>query len=565
MTGQPQKKPAQLSEHYYQENANALIDFVYQHYETLLDQREQHFYHTYFSLGQSAQQLYCRFVMRQRAYIRASKTSYPEIRDPLTALNELIEQGLCSVALADDIDQWLPLFRKDEIQAASPLAHHQPNTTGLPGDLSQSGNRQQGLLLEPDLFGCTPASLLLQTDAVYKIEFKDVLQIFQLLFFGDMHQDVSAFVLRDLGLTRFENYFQSGTSLPFATRDQLMAHLHYYQCIEKFDEVTKQDALALVELNDGLNELPTNIIDHDITLKRRQAKWSNRIARQLERLDSLDEAALIYAATDQPPARERLARIEARRNKPEAAFAICEAILENPADAEELDFAQQFSQPLAKKLGIDQPKFTKYSPPSVTLTLAPTALPVELATALHFARTGNCFYVENSLITAIFGLAMWDIIYAPLPGAFFHPFQTAPADFHERLFSERRCHLFANRRQQLEAEGLQQIVLTNLHNKRGTNNPLVNWHVINRHLIVLAMKRIPKNHWLALFDYLLRDIAGHRSGLPDLVYFSDEGDYQLLEVKGPGDQLQKNQRRWMQHFADSNIPHAVVKIKYSDD
>ena len=156
---------------------------------------------------------------------------------------------------------------------------------------------------------------------------------------------------------------------------------------------------------------------------------------------------------------------------------------------------------------------------------------------------------------------MWDIIFTPVAGAFFHPFQTAPADFREPEFTARRKDLIEQRMKELKSGALNSLVLNNLHRKHGISNPLVNWYAMDRQIVVLALKRIPLAHWLAFFEYLLRDIPAHRSGLPDLIYFADSGGYQLLEVKGPGDQLQKNQRRWMKYFAEKEIPHSVVNVE----
>ncbi|NQZ10656.1 MAG: VRR-NUC domain-containing protein, partial [Algicola sp.] len=43
-----------------------------------------------------------------------------------------------------------------------------------------------------------------------------------------------------------------------------------------------------------------------------------------------------------------------------------------------------------------------------------------------------------------------------------------------------------------------------------------------------------------------------------------DGGYELVEVKGPGDRLQKNQLRWMQYFHQQGIRHRVVHVRWSD-
>ena len=77
-----------------------------------------------------------------------------------------------------------------------------------------------------------------------------------------------------------------------------------------------------------------------------------------------------------------------------------------------------------------------------------------------------------------------------------------------------------------------------------------------------ALDVIPLQHWKLLFDYIWRDIKNHRSGLPDLIWLSEE-DYELVEVKGPGDTLQKNQLGWLDYFCQNNIPAAVLYLKES--
>lgn len=534
------------------------MGFVVDNYQHLLSPEETRFFKTYQSLSDAAQQLYCRLLMRKRDYIRVSKTGYPEIDSMDTALAELAEHSMCVAASIDDLPHWTSLFRQEEMRSALPSIAKFPHT-----EWTSDPDRAFDYLTRKDLFGMSPADLLLQSDAVYRVEHKDAFTNFQLLFFGDLYQDISAFVLRDLGFTRFETILHKDLPLPFSSRTQLMAHRHFYACIDNYDDELKANAETLIALHQQLLEIPIEILHVDSALKRRLEKWFNRIARQLERLDHIECAASIYETNDQPPARERLARIRAKQGQKQQAFSICQAMISHPGNAEEQDFAEQFAQPLAKTLGIEYRKVNKYDPPSVTLTLPPSRLSVEYATALHYAKTGKCFYVENTLVTAMFGLAMWDIIFAPIAGAFYHPFQTGPADFKDPDFTHRRKHLVATRMHDMQCYGLTPFILPNLYKKNGINNPLVNWFAIDRQLIVLAIDRIPLHHWLHLFDYLLQDISAHRSGLPDLIFFPDCGGYELLEIKGPGDQLQKNQRRWMKHFAACDIPHAVVHVEFS--
>ena len=81
-------------------------------------------------------------------------------------------------------------------------------------------------------------------------------------------------------------------------------------------------------------------------------------------------------------------------------------------------------------------------------------------------------------------------------------------------------------------------------------------------LIDLALQRIPHQHWMKIFERQLSDLRNNRSGFPDLVVFPPESGYLLVEVKGPGDTLQKNQQRWMQYFGENDIPHLLARVSW---
>ncbi|MCP4472837.1 MAG: hypothetical protein GY815_19530 [Gammaproteobacteria bacterium] len=63
----------------------------------------------------------------------------------------------------------------------------------------------------------------------------------------------------------------------------------------------------------------------------------------------------------------------------------------------------------------------------------------------------------------------------------------------------------------------------------------------------------------AVTVYLFRDLYGLSTLSPFLAYFSLS---YLIEVKGPGDSLQKNQQRWMQYFHEHGIPHQLTRVTW---
>ena len=54
-------------------------------------------------------------------------------------------------------------------------------------------------------------------------------------------------------------------------------------------------------------------------------------------------------------------------------------------------------------------------------------------------------FILPRLFNGMLGLFIWDLIFAPVRGAFFNPFQTAPADFREHSFIRNREAMLRDR------------------------------------------------------------------------------------------------------------------------
>ena len=556
----PTKNAVTLEQHYYLDNFNYLIDFVSQHYRHLLSSPEKDFCNAYTSLPVNARQLFVRLASRKSDFLRTSKLHYPEIDSVANAIITLASVDFIGTNTEIDELEFNRLFSQQEINSVLPGARPKTRAMASASATTTATPLEFHILDTPDLFGDTPRARLLHKESIIEVHHKQHIVTFRLLFFGNLHQDFSSFVLRDLGLQRYENYNIDNDTLLFNSRTQLDAYLQLYQCTDQFEAACDEGTDSLMQL---FESLPI-VVDEDKTLVRRLDKLKLKIARQLEREQSTDNAELIYRQTTRPPARERLARLEAKKGCIEQSVLMCKAIQASPYDIEELEFANTFGKRLAHKTEQNFTSPAPHDPPELSLQLCAENLSVEFCVALHLAKTGHCCYVENSLFNGIFGLAFWDIIFAPVSGVFFHPFQNAPADFYEPEFHQQREQLIQSRLNEISEGNLQHFVFKHFYQKHGLRNPMVNWGILKQHLLSKALKRIPIRDWIEIFAYMLSDIRNTRSGQPDLVYFPDNGSYQLLEVKAPGDRLQKNQLRWMQFFNDKQISHAVVHVEWCE-
>jgi hypothetical protein len=166
-------------------------------------------------------------------------------------------------------------------------------------------------------------------------------------------------------------------------------------------------------------------------------------------------------------------------------------------------------------------------------------------------------------VSSLFGLLCWRAIFAPISGAFFHDFHSAPADLASGRFTERRGAEFADCLAELESDRYLAIVRATFAAKRGVQCPFVAWGLLTRRLLDEALDCVPAAHLRLWFDWLLRDVTVNRAGFPDLVQFwPQERRYRLVEVKGPGDRLQDNQRRLLEFSVAHGLPVAVCRANW---
>ena len=95
----------------------------------------------------------------------------------------------------------------------------------------------------------------------------------------------------------------------------------------------------------------------------------------------------------------------------------------------------------------------------------------------------------------------------------------------------------------------------------------MHWGVLSEPLLTAALSCLPAAHLRACFIRLLSDLKHNRAGLPDLIQLMPDAPagkprYRMIEVKGPGDRLQDNQRRWIDFFCRHDMPVEVCHVRW---
>lgn len=533
---------------YYLDNFQQVLAWVSRHHSDLLDETELTFIERFALLPQPSQALLVRMVMRKGALFRASKLHYGEIGCPRRAAAPLIEQGWIDAERELTLEQLFGLLTKGELLQLFGAT----NSTGL-----RKAELFERLRADHDLAPTSPDGYCRRTAGAAARRVRRCTGCTPRPRSPTTIARRAEFVLADLGVYRYEQVSFSPASRAFSSRAELDTYLHLHRCRERFDA-----GEPLAEILAAVPAAPFG----NAWLESRRGKLLLRIGQQFERLGELDEALRVHASNSYPGARERAIRVLERGGQPEAALDLLLQARAAPESEHEVQQLQRILPRLQRSLGIPTERARSRKPEQLDLVLPRPTCSVEQAVREHLTRPdAPVYYVENALVGSLFGLLCWDAIFAPLPGAFFHPFHWAPADLNRADFHQRRADLFAACLACLDSDDYRDCIWRTFQAKLGIHNAFVAWGLLDEHLLAQALDCIPAAHLKLLFQRILADVTGNRTGLPDLIQLWPEARrYRMIEVKGPGDRLQDNQKRWIDYAHQHGLPIAVCHVQWAE-
>ena len=527
--------------HYYAANVARLLRTVDAQYSDVLSEPERDYIRRVLALPTDAQRLYARLLTRKGPLIRIDSLDYREVSCRDSAIAAIVDAGLLRQNPIVPADRLLSLLTCDELAALFPYA-------------GCRGRRKEGRIAavaarypEP----ITHARVVARYPMCEALGV-DLLATMQILFFGDGRTELSTFVLEDLGMLRFEQYALDPRQRPFVDRDELDDFLLLRAARVESQRLAarwcRDRAMALLDVLWNARQRRF--------LERVRSGIVNDLGRSAERARDFDVALSAYARSTRAPGRERTARLLRRLGDVERTTAVLDAIERAPISAGERFFGEQFRSGARRPLR---------RIPEVVLRLpeAPTERVEHAALAALTANGGCGRHLENRMPLGMLGLALWDVVFAPIEAAFVHPYQDRPADLYWDDFRRARAPLIAERFAAFATPGaFERAVTTIAQTKRGTTNALVDWHAFDPVWIHTALAAIPAATWVSLFDFMLDDLEQSRTGFPDLTLFGGSQRYRFVEVKGPGDQLRREQRLWFGFFAKHDIAATVLRVEW---
>ncbi|WP_321805621.1 VRR-NUC domain-containing protein [Burkholderia sp. BCC1993] len=539
---------------YYLTNFERALAWLGERYDDLLDASEHAFLAHFAQLPKASRALLVRMLMRSGTDFRASKLVYDEIGSTLDAAAPLVELGWVDPAPALTLDELFVLSTKADLLKVFPsLAAH-------------AGERKPEWLerLRPahDVAQPLDAWCAQVDDRVLRVTVGALCDRLRLMFFGNLHQDWSEFVLADLGVFQYESVPFAPSSRAFQQRDDVDAYLALQTCREALDAWPDDQPFDdLLQAIDALGCAQP-------WLATRRAKLLFALGQTCERRADWAAALDAYARSAWPGSRHRRIRVLERCGRDTDALALALDARGGFESDEERQRVERMLPRLQRRLGqrVERAGSTPEVPRETLVLMRPEAfVSVEYAVRDHLAQPdAPVHYVENTLINSLFGLLCWEPVFAAVPGAFFHPFQRGPADLHAPDFAVRRTDAFAACFAQLDSGAYRDTIRRHFATKTGLQSPFVFWGVLTDELLDEALACLPPEHLRLWFTRLLADIRGNRSGLPDLVRFwPGERRYELIEVKGPGDRLQDNQTRWLAYCIAHGMPVRVVDVEWA--
>lgn len=536
---------------YYLSNFQQALAWLAGRYADLLCEEERAFLHTFAGLPLAARALFVRMMMRRGEHFRTSRLDYPEIGYPLQAA-----QGLPSAWVEQDaalsLAQVFALATKPELV----------RWFGLRGALRTARKEDLLAALATDPAHAEPRRLAhwmgsgAGGEQVLSMRVSGLCERLRLMFFGNLRQDWSEFVLADLGTLRYEQIALAPQARGFRSRGDIDLYLQLQACKARYQ--AGEDAGAI------LAALPSGRFDNP-WLESRRERLLFQLGQQCEKAGDLAQAQQVYAGCRYPGARARAIRVLEKQGRFGPAHALLKTALQAPESEAERQQLLRIAPRLARQLGL--PPALRARPAvvqQIDLVLPADGSRVERAVLAHLQQAqAPVFYVENALANTLLGLLCWEAIFAALPGAFFHPFQREPADLLSADFAVRRRDLLERCLGRLDDGSYRAHVLATHEAKQGLQSPFVAWGWITREMLEMALACIPAAHLKLWCQRILDDVRENRNGFPDLIQFwPQEGRYRMIEVKGPGDRLQDNQRRWLDYCAQHAMPVAVCYLQW---
>ncbi|KAJ2503708.1 hypothetical protein GGH96_000048 [Coemansia sp. RSA 1972] len=171
---------------------------------------------------------------------------------------------------------------------------------------------------------------------------------------------------------------------------------------------------------------------------------------------------------------------------------------------------------------------------------------------------------ENAMVTTLFVLLFWDIVFCPLPGVLDTEYQSQPLDMGSESFYFSRQAMIEHRLAEIANGQFVQSIREVYEKQHGVECVGVSWDLPCDQLQTVATY-MGGQRLSAVCRVLATEFRLKRSGFPDLCLWNSQTKHILFaEVKGPKDKLSETQRDWLNILVTNNIDVEVCHVRDGD-
>lgn len=590
----------------YQRNFKILIQTGLEHHSPLFTSEEKTFLESFQSLSADGQRLFIRLYQRKGPWFRMSNLSYTDITDLKSTCQELLVAGyinssesqtegsgavtkeMLEVLLVPELRQLVSvagLKEKKEVGSAK-------REELLEWLLSATDQKKEKLLFGasgetrvPSLFtlfsnlaGCCVQISHLAGLLLWRV---------QRLFFLTGEQDLSTFLLVDMGLKKYPDYSCHRTQCIFSSRADLLLYEEALEIAQIVDmaldandmpKVAKSIEISSTYLTNLQKDkklqsdflephsmflsrfsapwVYTKILTLGVSVLERERRyeeaiellkgllsrsycpgqrgyWTLRLSIDLEHMGHLEESLLaaekgIDDAWVRAGDRMALQRRILRLGKPPRRW-------KKPA------FAKAVGKTIKEVYVRGRPLNSATGAKSIFYGYDGQQCSVEqLALQYYSGEQGGCWqgvHSEGGIWMTYFGLLMWDVLFADVPDVFQTSFQTAPLDLRTDFFYPSRESLIETQLSNIHMGEANKILSASWEAHFGTSCQGVNW---DRHSLVelqTIASCIGGPALAAICRLLAEDYGSWAAGMPDLLLWRTSSDEKDLPCRNCGHSL----------------------------
>ncbi|PWN52977.1 hypothetical protein IE53DRAFT_366747 [Violaceomyces palustris] len=167
----------------------------------------------------------------------------------------------------------------------------------------------------------------------------------------------------------------------------------------------------------------------------------------------------------------------------------------------------------------------------------------------HFAEQGfRGYHCEGGVLTMLFALLMWDVLFLPVEGAFETPYQMAPLDLGTDAFCIARASEIRDRLWLIEETGGLDLIKATDERERPKKTWAVGcrWDEYGAEDLLEIAECMGGRSLSVICQMLCEEWEHCTGGMPDLcIWRYKDRTVRFVEVKGPGDRLSETQKVWI--------------------